>query len=99
MELPKPILFDVADEGNKMPPSQRMFVANAKAQEIASQFLQQYFLIFDSENRQPLLDAYVEHACFSMTMSYTHSTNKYVYIYIYIYYLRNKYILLINGIL
>lgn len=76
MELPKPILFDVADEGNKMPPSQRMFVANAKAQEIASQFLQQYFLIFDSENRQPLLDAYVEHACFSMTMSYTHSTNK-----------------------
>lgn len=82
MELPKPILFDVADEGNKMPPSQRMFVANAKAQEIASQFLQQYFLIFDSENRQPLLDAYVEHACFSMTMSYTHSTNKYVYTYI-----------------
>ncbi|XP_043803454.1 nuclear RNA export factor 1-like [Apis laboriosa] len=76
MELPKPILFDVVDEGNKMPPSQRMFVANAKAQEIASQFLQQYFLIFDSENRQPLLDAYVEHACFSMTMSYTHSTNK-----------------------
>ncbi|XP_033311545.1 nuclear RNA export factor 1-like [Bombus bifarius] len=77
MDLPKPILFDVVDEGNKIPPSQRMFVANAKAQEIASQFLQQYFLIFDSENRQPLLDAYVEHACFSMTVSYPpHYTNK-----------------------
>ncbi|XP_003707929.1 nuclear RNA export factor 1 isoform X2 [Megachile rotundata] len=75
MELPKPILFDVVDEGNKMPPSQRMFVGNAKAQEIASQFLQQYFVIFDSENRQPLLDAYDEHACFSMTVSYTHNSN------------------------
>ncbi|KOC68173.1 Nuclear RNA export factor 1 [Habropoda laboriosa] len=76
MELPKPILFDVVDEGNKMPLSQRMFVANSKAQEIASQFLQQYFLIFDSENRQPLLDAYDEHACFSMTVSYSHNSNK-----------------------
>ncbi|OAD59082.1 Nuclear RNA export factor 1 [Eufriesea mexicana] len=76
MELPKPILFDVVDEGNKVPPSRRMFVANAKAQEIASQFLQQYFLIFDSENRQPLLDAYVEHACFSMSVSYAFNANK-----------------------
>ncbi|XP_060823094.1 nuclear RNA export factor 1-like [Bombus pascuorum] len=76
MDLPKPILFDVVDVGN-IPPSQRTFVANAKAQEIVSQFLQQYFLIFDSENRQPLLDAYVEHACFSMTVSYPpHYTNK-----------------------
>lgn len=73
MDLPKPILFDVVDEGNKMPPFQRMFVANAKAQQVASQFLQQYFLIFDSENREPLLDAYVEHACFSMTVFYPHN--------------------------
>ncbi|XP_033341317.2 nuclear RNA export factor 1 [Megalopta genalis] len=76
MELPKPILFDVADDGNKLPTPRRMFVANAKAQEIASQFLQQYFLIFDSENRQPLLDAYDEHACFSMTVTYFQSSNK-----------------------
>ncbi|XP_076659029.1 nuclear RNA export factor 1 [Halictus rubicundus] len=76
MDLPKPILFDVADDGNKLPPSRRMFVANAKAQEIASQFLQQYFLIFDSENRQPLLDAYDEHASFSMTATYTQNSNK-----------------------
>ena len=84
MDLPKPILFDVVDEGNKMPPFQRMFVANAKAQQVASQFLQQYFLIFDSENREPLLDAYVEHACFSMTVFYPHNPhnpNKYVSAY------------------
>ncbi|XP_076244602.1 nuclear RNA export factor 1 [Calliopsis andreniformis] len=77
MELPKPILFDVADDGHKIPSSQRMFVSNAKAQEIASQFLQQYFLIFDSENRQPLLDAYDEHACFSMTVSYSNNGSKF----------------------
>lgn len=46
-----------------------MFVADVKAQEIASQFLQQYFTIFDSENRQPLLDAYNEHAYFSVTIN------------------------------
>lgn len=76
VDLPKPIGFDVAVDGHKMPASHRMFVANAKAQEIASQFLQQYFMIFDSESRQPLLDAYDEHACFSMTVSYSHSANK-----------------------
>lgn len=76
MELPKPILFDVADDGNKMPSSQKMFVANAKAQEVASQFLQQYFLIFDSGNRQRLLFAYDEHACFSMTIFYSQNSNK-----------------------
>lgn len=72
-ELPRPIVFDVIDEAAKVPPSQRMFVADMKAQEIASQFLQQYFTIFDSENRQPLLDAYDEHACFSMTITTSHN--------------------------
>lgn len=74
--LPRPIMFDVADEGVKLPPSQRIFVANPKAQEIASQFLQQYFMIFDSESRQPLLDAYHEHSCFSMTIASVLSANK-----------------------
>lgn len=64
-------MFDVVEA--KAPPSQRMFVSDSKAREIASQFLERYFLIFDSENRQPLLDAYNEHACFSMTITYSHS--------------------------
>ena len=51
-----------------------MFVAvDAKVQEIAKQFLLLYFTVFDSENRQPLLDAYDEHACFSMTISISHN--------------------------
>ncbi|XP_051167579.1 nuclear RNA export factor 1-like [Leptopilina boulardi] len=76
VELPRPILFDVVDEGVKLPPSKTIFIADPKAQEIANQFLQQYFVIFDSDNRQPLLDAYHEHACFSMTVSSALSTNK-----------------------
>ncbi|XP_043478525.1 nuclear RNA export factor 1-like [Leptopilina heterotoma] len=76
VELPRPILFDVVDEGVKLPPSRTIFIADPKAQEIANQFLQQYFVIFDSDNRQPLLDAYHEHACFSMTVSSALSTNK-----------------------
>ncbi|XP_024870529.1 nuclear RNA export factor 1-like [Temnothorax curvispinosus] len=73
IELPRPIVFDVVDEAAKILPSQRMFVGDAKIQDIASQFLQQYFTIFDSENRQPLLDAYDEHACFSMTITTSHN--------------------------
>ncbi|XP_034934459.1 nuclear RNA export factor 1-like isoform X2 [Chelonus insularis] len=68
-ELPKPILFDVADEGAKLPPSQRIFSANAKAQEIANQFMQQYFTIFDSDSRQPLLVAYHTEATFSLVVN------------------------------
>lgn len=73
VELPRPIVFDLADEVTKAPPTQRIFTADVKAQEIASQFLQQYFLIFDSENRQPLLDAYHENACLSMTINSTNT--------------------------
>lgn len=77
MELPRPILFDVADDTSKIPPTQRIFTTDAKAQEVASQFLQQYFMIFDSGNRQPLLDAYDEHACFSLTVTTNaHNANK-----------------------
>ncbi|XP_034934464.1 nuclear RNA export factor 1-like [Chelonus insularis] len=69
VELPKPISFDVSDEGTKIPLSHRVFTANAKAQEIAYQFMQQYFTIFDGESRQPLLDAYHEQAVFDLVIT------------------------------
>lgn len=69
----------MVDDTAKIPPPQRVFATDAKAQEIASQFMQQYFTIFDSESRQPLLDAYDEHACFSMTVtSYNNKLNGYL---------------------
>ncbi|XP_043493072.1 nuclear RNA export factor 1-like [Polistes fuscatus] len=76
VDLPRPILFDVMDDASKIPPTQRIFTSNAKAQEIASQFLQQYFLVYDSGNRQPLLDAYNEHASFSLTVNTAYNANK-----------------------
>ncbi|XP_011875423.1 PREDICTED: nuclear RNA export factor 1-like [Vollenhovia emeryi] len=77
IELPRPIIFDVIDITARIPPSQRMFVSDPKIQEIASQFLQQYFTIFDSDNRQPLLDAYAENACLSLTISNFPKFNRY----------------------
>ncbi|XP_011863446.1 PREDICTED: nuclear RNA export factor 1-like [Vollenhovia emeryi] len=75
IELPRPIIFDVIDITARIPPSQRMFVSDPKIQVIASQFLQQYFTIFDSDNRQPLLDAYAENACLSLTITNFHNNN------------------------
>ncbi|XP_057318714.1 nuclear RNA export factor 1-like [Microplitis mediator] len=69
MELPKPILFDVAEEGIQVPPTQKVFAKNGEALKVAEQFMLQYFTIFDSDSRQPLLDAYHEHAFFSLTVA------------------------------
>ncbi|XP_043498429.1 nuclear RNA export factor 1-like [Polistes fuscatus] len=76
VDLPRPILFDVMDDASKIPPTQRIFTSNAEAQEIASQFLQQYFLVYDSGNHQLLLDAYNEHASFTLTVNTAYNANK-----------------------
>ncbi|XP_015593949.1 nuclear RNA export factor 1 [Cephus cinctus] len=70
--LPAPIVFDVGDdaEGHKLPPSQRAFAVNEDARQVATTFLHQYFTIFDNDDRQPLLDAYDEHASFSLTIHF-----------------------------
>lgn len=67
MELPPLILFDIAND-MKVPPTQQVFVRDAKAQDIANRFLMEYLSIFDSENKHPLLNAYDEHARFSLTI-------------------------------
>ncbi|XP_033207887.1 nuclear RNA export factor 1-like [Belonocnema kinseyi] len=68
-ELPPPISFDVVEEGLKIPSSKRSFTLNQEAKDIAGQFLQQYFSIFDNDNRQNLLNAYHEKVSFSLTVS------------------------------
>lgn len=47
------------------------FLCNEAGAEIVRQFLEQYFIIYDSDNRQRLLDAYHEHARFSLTSTFT----------------------------
>ncbi|KAF3422434.1 hypothetical protein E2986_13475 [Frieseomelitta varia] len=66
MDLQKPILSDAVDAGKIMPASERMLAANAQAQRIANQFLEQYFLIFDSDKRGSLLSAYTRDACLTV---------------------------------
>lgn len=61
------ILFDVHDTST-LPKSQASFLCDASGADIIRQFLEQYFMIFDSENRQPLLDAYHEQAMMSISV-------------------------------
>jgi Nuclear transport factor 2 (NTF2) domain len=78
--LPPTIGFDVESD-IKLPVARASFLCDPNGAEIVRQFLEQYFLIFDSGNRQPLLDAYHEHAMFSMTANPTqHPVNQTRYV-------------------
>ncbi|XP_053696650.1 nuclear RNA export factor 1 isoform X2 [Sabethes cyaneus] len=68
IDLPPPIGFDVADDDSKLPSAKASFLCDTAGADIVRQFLEQYFIIYDSDNRQPLLDAYHEHAMISMTV-------------------------------
>lgn len=67
--MPPPIGFDL-DEEIPIPKAQQTFLCSQEGQNTVRQFLEQYFIIYDSDSRQPLLQAYHEHAMFSMTMAY-----------------------------
>lgn len=69
VDLPPAIGFDVADDV-KLPPPQQSFLVDPGAQDLVRQFLTQYFAIYDSESRQPLLEAYHENASLSMAANY-----------------------------
>lgn len=72
--MPPAIGFDLED-GVKLPAPKASFLCDAGGADIVRQFLEQYFIIFDSASRQPLLDAYHEQAMFSMTIgNYQHGT-------------------------
>lgn len=66
-ELPPQISFDVGNEGN-LPVPKASFLCDPAGADIIRQFLEQYFIVYDSASRQPLLDAYHENAMFSMTV-------------------------------
>lgn len=67
--MPPPIGFDIENEV-QLPPSRQTCLCTEDGQAIVRQFLEQYFAIFDSDNRQPLVQAYHEKALFSLTMAY-----------------------------
>jgi hypothetical protein len=67
-EIGPSIGFDIAeDEKKNLPPWKQAFFCNSAGQELAAKFLQQYFAIYDSDDRQQLLAAYHDNAMFSIT--------------------------------
>jgi len=69
-ELPAIIGFDDDDEStssSNIPPSIPKLDKNKDATAIVLTFLQEFFKLYDSDNRQPLLDAYHEEAMFSLS--------------------------------
>jgi nuclear RNA export factor len=66
-ELPKEIGFDVESEADpSLPETIPKLIKNEAAGAVVLQFLHQFFTLYDSDSRQPLLDAYHEHAMMSM---------------------------------
>ncbi|XP_013192505.1 nuclear RNA export factor 1 [Amyelois transitella] len=77
VDLPPAIGFDVAETAT-LPPRQQSFLVDPAGQDLVREFLTQYFAIYDSDTRQPLLEAYHEHATMSMAANYlSHDNNRY----------------------
>lgn len=66
IDLPPPISFDVEDTC-KLVPSHGSFLCNPAGGPMVQTFLEQYYAIYDSSSRNPLLDAYHDAAQFSLS--------------------------------
>lgn len=69
-ELPAKISFEDEDEektSGELPASIPKMVKNEGAAGLVLTFLEQFFKLYDSDSRQPLLEAYHENAMFSMS--------------------------------
>ncbi|XP_068146329.1 nuclear RNA export factor 1-like [Drosophila tropicalis] len=61
------VVLNMRKEG-LLPTAKASFICDKAGEEVVRQFIDQYFSIFDSENRQLLLDAYNEDAMLSISM-------------------------------
>nr|XP_012643383.1 nuclear RNA export factor 3 isoform X1 [Microcebus murinus] len=68
-ESPRPTLGGT-EAHKKLPTSKGSVFGSETLKNLVLQFLQQYYLIYDSGDRQSLLDAYHEEACFSLTIPF-----------------------------
>jgi nuclear RNA export factor len=71
-ELPKEIGFDVGDEDDsarsgELPPSVQKMIKSPEFEPTALRFLEEFFKLYDSDSRQPLLEAYHEEAVMSLS--------------------------------
>ncbi|XP_060783912.1 nuclear RNA export factor 1 isoform X2 [Neoarius graeffei] len=68
--LPAPIGFDV-ETRTTIPPCKGSYFVSAEVKEFILRFLHQFYSVYDSGNRQPLLDAYHDGACFSLSLPFS----------------------------
>ena len=68
-DLPPPITFDL-DSSSSLPDVKGSFFLSPELQELTVKFLKEYFTIYDSSDRQPLLNAYKDDALFSMAVAF-----------------------------
>uniref|UniRef100_A0ACB8G7T3 Nuclear RNA export factor 1 n=2 Tax=Sphaerodactylus townsendi TaxID=933632 RepID=A0ACB8G7T3_9SAUR len=67
-ELPPPISFDVEAPPTSLPASKGSYFPSDDLKVLILRFLQQYFTIYDSGDRQALLNAYHDGACCSLSI-------------------------------
>jgi nuclear RNA export factor len=68
-DLSPPVVFDV-DEDQELPKSKGSFLSAEEGMTVVRQFLEQYYHLYDSDNREPLVIAYHNDATFSLTSTY-----------------------------
>ncbi|XP_051960553.1 nuclear RNA export factor 1-like [Xyrauchen texanus] len=69
-DLPPPIGFDLEVAPAVLPPCKPSYFCSEDIKSIILCFLQQYYNVYDSGDRQPLLDAYHDGAIFSLSIPY-----------------------------
>lgn len=69
-DLPAPIGFDLEVTPAVLPPCKPSYFASDEIKTPILFFLQQYYSVYDSADRQPLLDAYHDSATFSLTIPF-----------------------------
>ncbi|KAM9511474.1 nuclear RNA export factor 1-like isoform 7-T7 [Salvelinus alpinus] len=74
-DLPPPIVFEVVAP-TTTPPCKGSYFGSEEIKVLISHFLQQYYSVYDSGNRQPLLDAYHDGASFSLSLPSSQNPNR-----------------------
>ncbi|KAL7853712.1 hypothetical protein AOLI_G00205560 [Acnodon oligacanthus] len=69
--LPAPIGFDLEVAPPVLPPCKPSYFCSEELKSLILCFLQQYYTIYDSADRQPLLDAYHDGATFSLIIPFS----------------------------
>ncbi|XP_067831842.1 nuclear RNA export factor 1-like isoform X2 [Heptranchias perlo] len=69
-ELPPPISFDV-ETPTTLPSCKASYFGTDEIKVLISRFIQQYYLVYDSTDRQGLLDAYHDAACCSLSIPFS----------------------------